>query len=224
MISIIIPVKNEAQRLPQLLEQLRSWEDGPQHEVIFVDGGSQDETVSFVQVAGYAIYHTMPGRGSQLQYGVQQSQGERLFFLYADSQFQESPLPLIERTCQTEAFGCFRLHYETTNPVLKAISWGANWRVRYRHIAFGDQGMFMTREAYKRVGGFHSLPLMEDYDLSLRARDSGIHCQLVEQTITSSTRYFEQHGALCSLYRMQKCQWLFRHGAAIERIQAEYQR
>lgn len=224
MISIIIPVYNEAARLPQLLAQLAAWQGETRHEVIFVDGGSSDDTCAQIERAHYPVYHEKPGRGQQLIRGVQESQGEILFFLHADSRFLTCPLPLIVKTCQTHAFGAFRLRYPPGHPVLRLISWGANWRVRYRHIAFGDQGMFLTRQAYQDSGGFPALPLMEDYAFSLQARQRGIICTLVSQKVISSDRYFRRHGIFRGWYRMQKCQWLFRHGYAIETIQAEYQR
>ncbi|MDO4670048.1 MAG: TIGR04283 family arsenosugar biosynthesis glycosyltransferase [Aerococcus sp.] len=222
MISIIIPVRNEANNLPDLFQQLACWQKTEACEVIFVDGESQDATSTLIEKQGYRLIRSPKGRGEQLKRGVQVAKGEILFFLHADSKFEHSPLPAINATCQTHDFGAFSLHYQNAGLGLWLIAWGASWRVKHRHIAFGDQGMFIKREVYQQLGGFHSLPLMEDYEFSLRAKRVGIHCQLVSERITSSDRYFQQHGILRSWYRMQRCQWLFRRGAAIEQIQAIY--
>jgi hypothetical protein len=44
----------------------------------------------------------------------------------------------------------------------------ADLRSRITRHPYGDQGLFVTREAYDAVGGFQPLPIMEDYDLSVR--------------------------------------------------------
>ena len=52
-VSVIVPVRNEATRLPRLLELLQASEPPP-HEVIVVDDGSTDATARLAREAGHA--------------------------------------------------------------------------------------------------------------------------------------------------------------------------
>lgn len=84
LLSVVIPVLNEASRLPLLLADLDRWPDPL--EIHVIDGGSHDAT-PFIGVLGGAIVRTTscPGRGQQLQLGSRLSQGRWLLVLHADS-------------------------------------------------------------------------------------------------------------------------------------------
>lgn len=53
------------------------------------------------------------------------------------------------------------------HPWMRCCSFCSNLRVRLRKIAFGDQGIFLTRELFEQIAGFSDLPIMEDYKLSI---------------------------------------------------------
>lgn len=68
MISIIVPVLNEAACIRPLLEALKALEG--EKEIIVTDGGSIDGTVELAQsVAGVTVVLSEPGRGQQLRRG-----------------------------------------------------------------------------------------------------------------------------------------------------------
>lgn len=222
-ISVIIPVLNEANNLEhiQSLVEIIS-QSSIKHDIIFVDGQSDDNTFQSLKRAGYTVIKSKRGRGKQLDKGVQSSQGQFLLLLHADSYFDQSPLEEVARILSTDEMGCFRLSFDRQHVGLSLIAWGSNWRVRHRRIVFGDQGIFMTRQCYNTVGGFGNLPLMEDYDFSIRAKRLGITIQQSSQTILTSSRYFNQYGIVRGLWKMQKCQRLFRQGKPIHMIQHIY--
>ena len=49
----------------------------------------------------------------------------------------------------------------------------ADLRSRYTRLPYGDQALFVRRDAFDRVGGFPDQPLMEDFELSRRLRRVG---------------------------------------------------
>ena len=49
----------------------------------------------------------------------------------------------------------------------------ADIRSRITRFPYGDQAIFMRREAFARAGGFPDQPLMEDLELSRRLRRLG---------------------------------------------------
>lgn len=222
MISIIIPVFNERDQLAQLFDHLDVFSQDIPHDFLFVDGGSQDGTPNLIRAAGYPVLMSKPGRGQQLHAGALASQGEILFFLHADFFFKACPLKEVQTNCQAAPLAAFPLSFTTSDWRMRLIAAGSNWRLRYRHIAFGDQGMHMRRDFYQDLGGFRPYPLMEDYDLSIRAKAAGVHCRVAGQKIYTSARRFEANGYLKTLVKMQRAQALFRKGVSIEDIQRFY--
>src|SRR5262245_11621886 len=135
MISIIIPVLNEASvvgpALETLLHQLGNY------EVIVVDGGSNDATCDIVQnFAGTdnrsIVASTSPvqlvakpptrpaGIGSQLNLGATQAQGEVLLFLHVDVQLPPKAIAIIEAALTDSRYigGGFLAQYDTQSLLL----------------------------------------------------------------------------------------------------------
>lgn len=76
MISIIIPTLNEEQALPSLLDAISR--QGADHEVIVVDGGSEDRTVATALDRGVRTLLSPPGRGNGMCAGAKEAAGDRL--------------------------------------------------------------------------------------------------------------------------------------------------
>src|SRR5713226_3319406 len=81
-VSAIIPTLNAAATLAQPLAALRG--AAIVTEVVVVDGGSRDETVSLAHAAGARVIKAARGRGTQLAAGAEAASGDWLLFLHAD--------------------------------------------------------------------------------------------------------------------------------------------
>jgi glycosyltransferase involved in cell wall biosynthesis len=81
-ISIIIPTLNEENNLAHTLQPLRNINGC---EVIIVDGGSSDGTVSLAREAGCRTIDSSRGRGRQMNTGAGAATAEILLFLHADT-------------------------------------------------------------------------------------------------------------------------------------------
>lgn len=220
MISVVIPALNEEKTVAALLEHLKTL-DGAK-EVIVADGGSADATSELA--AAQAVVVAGPrGRGPQCNAGAARAGGGILFFLHADSRLERDTLLKIEQTVADGAeWGCLKLRFDDRHWLSSVIAWCSNLRVHLRGIVFGDQGIFMTRELFERLGGLPELPLMEDYRLSLELREQKIPPVQVCGYITSSARRFARNGRLRTLWRMRRLRALYRRGADISAIQAMY--
>jgi hypothetical protein len=87
-----------------------------------------------------------------------------------------------------------------------------NLRSRLSGIATGDQGIFVTRELFDRVGGFPVQPLMEDIALSRALRRVvAPHC-LREKIVTSGRRW-EQRGVARTILLMWRMRLAYFLGA-----------
>ena len=198
-LGIVIPTYNEEKIIDRTQEMVSDFLDLA--DIVFSDGYSTDNTYEKIN---FKKIQRTKYRSNQMNDGAKELTNDMILFLHADSKIsREAILELLERDYD---FGCFKIKFEPTSLFLKSIEWGSNFRVKHRHIAFGDQGIFIKRELFERIGGFKPLPLMEDYELSLTLQEIGIYPKLLDTRITTSSRRFINNGPLKTLFRMQKYQ------------------
>ncbi len=219
MISIIVPVYNEERALPALLARLDGLEG--EHEVIFTDGGSTDGTLGLL--AGRRVVTGARGRAAQCNRAAAEASGDVLFFLHCDSVIAPDALRLMRAAVAKGAqWGCLTLRFDDPGFPYWFGGHVSNLRVRWGHIAFGDQGIFMTRALFRQTGGFPELPIMEDYELSLRLKRRKIYPVQVKSPIITSSRRFHEGGAFRVTWNMQRLRAMYRRGVDVESISRAY--
>ena len=194
LLSVIIPVLNEAETLPSLIDTLQA-EAGPL-EIIIVDGGSSDDTVGIARGFGVRVVKSDRGRGHQLAAGAQLAGGDILLFLHADSVFPPDGLAAI-RSHLSESpellGGNFRLLFDGDRRFDRWLEGFYAW-IRRNGLYYGDSGIFIRHDAYRRLGGFRTIALMEDYDLVQRMEAAGATvCIQHPPLLTSSRRFNGRH-------------------------------
>ena len=220
-ISIIVPVYNEASTIDELIESLEQFKD--YCEIIFVDGGSTDGTNRIIEEKHRLVYSPKKGRSFQMNYGASLSKGDILLFLHADSFLPSDALNQIQKIIfQGYKVGCFKIKFDSRNILMKICGFMSNLRVRLRNIAFGDQGIFISRSYFYELGGFAEIPLMEDYQLSMDIKADGEKIALAGTKIKTSERRFVKNGRLRTMARMQRLQYMYRKGEDIEVIAKLY--
>lgn len=219
MISVIVPLYNEEHTLPTLLPLLDSLKG--EHEVLFSDGGSTDATLKLL--AGRQVITGTKGRGAQCNQAGAEARGDVLFFLHSDSIIAADVLFQIQNAVDKGAkWGCLTLRFDDTGILYRLGGHISNLRVRWGRIAFGDQGIFMTRALYDQLGGFPVLPIMEDYELSLRLKRMKIFPVQVKSWIITSSRRFHKGGVFRVAWDMQRLRAMYRWGVDIETISKAY--
>lgn len=198
MISIIIPVFNEASVIAENISRIRKATISEEVEIIVVDGGSHDETIARAQKAGATAVTSGKGRARQMNFGASVAKGEILYFLHADSippvGFDESILNAYQKGAKS---GCFRLAFDLDHWFLKANSWFTRFDVNA--VRFGDQSLFVERSVFIKSGRFREdLIVMEDQEIIHRLKKYGKFKVLDAYVITSARKYVDN-----GIFKMQ---------------------
>jgi len=207
-ISVIIPVLNEAGRLAQTLYCLQALRERG-HEVIVVDGGSTDDTISEAVPLADRVLQSPRGRARQMHAGTCAASGSVFWFLHADTLPPRAADDLILQALAVWQgdWGWFDVRLSGTRTLLRCVAWLMNRRSRLTGIATGDQGIFVRRMAYARAGGFPPIPIMEDIALSRRLRRL-YRPRQIDAPLLSSSRRWEKHGVVLTIFTM----WCLRLG------------
>jgi rSAM/selenodomain-associated transferase 2 len=193
-ISVIIPTLNEVSHIAAAVES--AWVAGAA-EVIVVDGGSSDQTTTLATQHGARVLKNGQGRGPQQNCGAAAAAADVLLFLHADCRLSADAGQQIEDALADEAVlgGAFRQQIDAGGVLYRALERGNATRVRWLHMPYGDQGIFMRRTAFVELGGFPHVKLMEDL-LLMRAFRRIARPVLLPGPITVSARRWKRHGVI----------------------------
>ena len=201
-ISIVIPVLNEAVLVVQNLPALQPLRAAG-HELILVDGGSDDATVSLSEPFVDQTIRSSKGRSRQMNNGAMAAKGDVLLFLHIDTLLPEGADRLIMNGMKREmrSWGRFDVRLSGGHLLFRAVNCLMNWRSRVTGIATGDQAIFVQKKLFRTVGGFPDIDLMEDIALSKRLKGYSLPCCLWQRVITSSRRW-EKKGMVRTILLM----------------------
>lgn len=187
LVSVIIPVLNEQDALPQTLASISLQEEPV--EVVVVDGGSGDASRAIAVDAGATLLVAPRGRARQMNAGARASRGPLLLFLHADTQLPAGALRAARAAIRQPGTvgGCFRLRFDSDSRLLR-FSTARFWMQR-RALVFGDRAIFASRDAFEAADGFPEVPLFEDAEFVRRISQTGRFALLDEAVVTSARRF-----------------------------------
>jgi rSAM/selenodomain-associated transferase 2 len=221
-ISVIIPTLNAAATLARPLAALRG--AAIVIEVVVVDGGSCDETVTLARTAGACVVRAARGRGTQLGAGANAASGDWFLFLHADCCLEPGWQGAVGAFCAAPRAdgraGYFDFALDDPAPWARRMERIVAWRCRNLALPYGDQGLLIARSLYDAVGGFAPLPLMEDVDLVRRLGRRRL-ARIGGRCIASARRY-RQDGHWRRALRNLFCLSLYFAGVAPHRIARIY--
>ncbi len=222
-ISIIVPVYNEHAYLREHGDKLADWQcEGV--ELIFVDGGSQDNTVAYLRAQGHRVLHSDAGRAKQMNVGACHSKGDVLWFLHIDTTLPGTVanlLPQINDCFMQSRWGFFRIRLDASGVIFSLIAAGINFRSKVFRVGTGDQGLFFSRQIFERWGGFPDIPLMEDIALSRYAKKYAKPRILPVSLITSARRW-QTRGVVKTILFMWWLQLAYKCGVSPVRLHKWY--
>ena len=218
-ISVIIPTLNESSCVAATIAHLRALGEC---EVIVADGGSDDGTVAQASGADRVLTGAR-GRSAQMNFGASAATGELLLFLHADCRPEAGAFAEVRRWLRKGgvAAGCFRMRVEAPGLAYRMIDEAATARVRLTGLIYGDQGLFVRRETFDRVGGFPPLRFMEDVFISRSLRRLG-RMAVADKRVFVSDRRWRKVGVVRQTLQNWTLTALAMAGVSPDRLAAYY--
>ena len=217
-ITMVIPIYNESRTIGKMLSQLDAlpgdW------DIRFADGGSSDDTLAQIGEK-YPVIPCPKGRANQMNCAAKNAE-DVIWFVHCDSQLPSVAHAQISRAIEGGAkWGCFHIGFDYDGPFMGCNTYFSNRRAK-RGIAFGDQGIWVRREIFEKMGGFPALPIMEDYEFSLRMEKAGIPITQLPGRIITSGRRYRGKLPLITMWQMFWLRCLYRRGTDINEIARRY--
>ncbi len=216
MLAVVLPTLDEAEGIEATLRSLAPARKRG-GEIIVVDAGSSDATVTRATPFADRVIQAPRGRARQMNAGAAATQADHLLFLHADTRLPEHADALVAAALGARPWGRFDVRIEGRSPWLPIVATLMNLRSRLTGIATGDQAIFVTRAAFDAVGGFPEQPLMEDIEISRRLRRIGSPACL-RNKVTTSGRRWDQRGAWRTIVLMWRLRWLYGRGVSADQL------
>ena len=197
-ISVIIPALNEEKYLSDTIESLLGQQG--LKEIIVVDGGSQDKTVAIAkEFSQVKLILSERGRAFQMNAGAEMAEGKVLFFIHADTLLPHGALKeiLTALSDPTVKAGSFFLRFQEDHILLNIIA--SLTRINIPLSTFGDQGLWVRKEDFVRVGGYPTIPILEDVEIQYPLRELG-HFRKLDLALITSGRRFIKNGILYQIW------------------------
>lgn len=221
MISVIIPIYNEEEILRANADRFAGL---AQHsELIFVDGSSTDKSIEIAGRYG-RVLQSEQGRAIQMNFGAKQAKNEALLFLHADNILSSDSFAHIENEIRPHGVvgGCLTQRIDKEGYIFRLIETQGNNRARGTKIFYGDQGIFVRKDVFERLGGFPEVPIFEDVLFTQKLRCEG-KTAVLPDTIRVSARRWEKRGIIRTALMFNTLLLMFKMGYPLEKIKKLYE-
>ncbi len=200
MLSVIIPVLNEGEIIVSVLDHLTHHATLTNiTEIILVDGGSIDDSVSLIQEFAKTsnfdiiLISSEKGRARQMNAGTRKAAGSILYFLHADSYPPKNFDALIlSEVKQGNPAGCFKMKFDSNHWWLRLASWFTKFS--WRASRGGDQSQFITRALFDEIGGFDETYVIYEDNVLINELYRRKKFVVIQEWIESSARMYRDKG------------------------------
>ena len=175
MITVIIPTRdNEIDLAVALSALVTAAVEGIVKEVIVVDAGSRDGTVTVADAAGCTVIN---GNGPDILIRVaEQARSDWLLFLsplaVLDPNWHGEALAFVNRASlagrAASSAATFRLSHADIGGGARSAEFAAAFRSRFISAPYAEQGLLISKDFYRTLGGHSELPAMADVELGRR--------------------------------------------------------
>lgn len=228
MISIVIPVLNEAATIEKLLKHLTHTASKEySKDISVVDGGSTDGTCEIVtrfaegSVLPVHLIKAPKGRARQLNAGARFATGEILYFLHADSFPPPGFDALIRKEVQKgNPAGCFKMKFDSDHWWLQLA--GFFTKFNFKACRGGDQSLFVTRTLFEEIGGFNERYIIYEDNIFIQQLYARHTFVVIQKELTTSARLYQTQGVWKVQYHFLMIYLKKALGADAEALHAYY--
>jgi rSAM/selenodomain-associated transferase 2 len=194
LVSVIVPVLHEAGSINALLDHVKAQARPGPVEIVVADGAGDTLAALNARHADAVRIKSAPGRARQMNAAADAARGEVLLFLHADTRLPPGGLvaavQALERWGSSAGAGAFGLAFDGGGRRMALVARLGAWRNRLCRTPYGDQALFLRAAAFRELGGFADIPLMEDVELCRRLRRQGRPARVLDlRARTSARRY-----------------------------------
>lgn len=193
-LDIVIPVLNEAERLPKLLNHLSSYTNVKVNTFVVDASESNDNTAQICQKFDVMYLKSKATRRSiQMNEGARLAKGDTLLFLHADvlppNQFDQLIAQAIEQGAEA---GCFSYHFDSNHLLLKINAFFTKFKGIF--AGGGDQCLFIKKSIFNQLNGFDDTKsFMEDFEFYDRLKKAKIVYKIIDCPAIVSARKYERN-------------------------------
>jgi len=224
IVSIIIPCwKEDLQKTLNLVREIPC-PCGVEWIVAMANPpGNWKELVAEVTECNFSLVECQQaGRGNQMNEGAEIARGEMLLFHHCDSDLEEVHLEALLKAKEQEVrAGAYHRILDDRHSWFKHFNPLVRWYNQRWGILFGDQSFFIRKDFFQEIGGFKSIKLMEDVDMSSRVRKK-TKIVLLDPPLLSSERRSTYYGSwkvsLLNLWMLM----LFKCGVSTDKLHELY--
>jgi len=224
MLSIIIPTLNESKTgyLCQILQSYKTLKDV---EIICVDGGSVDDTLTIIADADVELIKTkIASRAGRLNVGIEQANNSMILLHHPRSIIDIDGLLMLSKNAEQLTWGAFTHKFSIKHPLLKFTSWYSNYiRGDRCGIYYLDHCIFAQKQLLLEVGMLPDIDIFEDTELCLRlnSKEKGVRLPFISET---SAIRFQANGIFTQALTNQYMKWLYYFKRSDKQMNQHYER
>jgi glycosyltransferase involved in cell wall biosynthesis len=224
LLSIVIPTLNES-KTGYLSKILDAYIGVGGIEVICVDGGSQDDTISIIKQSYAKLITTAIGsRAGRLNTGIKQAKFDMVLLHHPRSLVDVEGIKALTNHTPDIHWGAFTHQFDIQHPLLNFTSWYSNrMRGDCRGVYYLDHCLFAQKQLLLDVGLLPEIDIFEDTEICLKLNSKAKPVRLPYISRTSAVR-FQTNGIYCQALKNQYMKWCYYFSGSDKNMNALYEK
>ncbi|PJC47086.1 MAG: family 2 glycosyl transferase [Candidatus Omnitrophica bacterium CG_4_9_14_0_2_um_filter_42_8] len=147
-----------------------------------------------------------------------------LLFLHSDNKIDLDALLVIEDQVNKKNIigSCFTQRIDNDKIIYRLIETQGNIRARLSKVFYGDQGIFVKKDIFFKIGCFPNVPIMEDVLFTKKLRTIG-KTKMLQNKIHVSSRRWDNGGIVKTTLRYNLINIAFKLAVSLEKIKLLYE-
>jgi GT2 family glycosyltransferase len=224
LLSIVIPTLNES-KTGYLAKILCAYQNLEGIEIICVDGGSTDDTISLIKQSYCKLIVTdISSRAGRLNEGIKQAKFDMVLLHHPRSLVDGEGIQALSHQTSGIRWGAFTHQFNIKHPLLNFTSWYSN-RIRgdRRGVYYLDHCLFAQKQLLLDVGLFPHIDIFEDTEICLKLNKQAKPVRLPFVSQTSAVR-FQTNGIYSQALKNQYMKWCYYFSGSDKKMNALYEK